>query len=108
MPATTRRSMGRRRNPMLLSQHFSSRLNQRVKSLTGKSGFVDRTDIRAGQEWPDELAEALRTAETMVCLYSPSYFRSEYCGKEMQVFLDRRRNYIRANAGKKPANIIPV
>jgi hypothetical protein len=44
----------------------------------------------------------------MVCLYSPAYFQGGYCGKEMQVFLDRRRNYIRANAGKKPANIIPV
>jgi hypothetical protein len=87
---------------------FLQRLNQRVKSLTGSPGFIDRTDIRAGQDWPHELAEALRTAETMVCLYSPSYFQSEYCGKEMQVFLDRRRNYIRANAGKKPGNIIPV
>jgi TIR domain len=87
---------------------FLQRLNQRVKSLTGRSGFVDRTDIRPGQDWPDELAEALRVAETMVCLYSPSYFQSEHCGKEMQVFLDRRRNYVRANGGKRPANIIPV
>src|SRR5262249_30759693 len=54
-------------------------------------------------------AEALRTAQTMVCLYSPSYFQSENCGKEMQIFLDRRRNYMRANPGQKPpANIIPV
>jgi TIR domain len=88
---------------------FLDRLNQRVSQLTGKGlGFVDRTDIRPGQEWPDELAEALRTTETMVCMYSPSYFQSEYCGREMQVFLDRRRNYIRTNGGKKPANIIPV
>jgi hypothetical protein len=87
---------------------FLRRLDQRVRQITGNSGFVDRTNILPGQEWPDALAEALRTAHTMVCLYSPAYFQSEYCGKEMQVFLDRRRNYIRVNAGKKPANIIPV
>lgn len=87
---------------------FLNRLNMRVAQLTGGQGFVDRTDIQAGQDWPDELAEALRSAHTMVCLYSPTYFQREYCGKEMQIFLDRRRLYIRNNAGKKPANIIPV
>jgi hypothetical protein len=89
---------------------FLARLKLRVKQLTGvaDSGFVDVNSIQPGQEWPDELAEALRTAQTMVCLYSPAYFASPHCGKEMQVFLDRRRNYVRANAGKKPANIIPV
>jgi hypothetical protein len=87
---------------------FVRRLDQRVRQITGSSGFVDRADIQPGQEWPDELAEALRTAHTMVCLYSPAYFQGGYCGKEMQVFLDRRQNYIRANAGKRPANIIPV
>ena len=89
---------------------FLEKLNERVVQLTGtpNPGFVDRSIIEPGQEWPDELAEALRTAQTMVCLYSPAYFLSEYCGKEMQILLDRRRNYISAYAGKKPANIIPV
>jgi hypothetical protein len=87
---------------------FVQRLNKRVDDLTGSPGFVDRTDLQPGQEWPDELAEALRTAHALVCLYSPAYFQSEYCGKEMQVFLERRRKYIEVNGGKKPANIIPV
>jgi len=98
-------------NGVLPDPHFEafiSRLNQRVTHLTGKPGIVDTTNILAGQDWPDELADALRTAHTLVCLYSPSYFESEYCGKEMQVFLNRRRNYIHENGGKKPANIIPV
>src|SRR5262249_31558157 len=66
---------------------FFQRLSQRVQHLTGGSGFVDRTNIQAGQDWPDALAAALQTAETIVCMYSASYFQSEYCGKEMQVFL---------------------
>src|SRR5438034_804055 len=87
---------------------FLNRLNQRVMHYTGAAGFVDTQSIQPGQDWSDELAEALGTAETMVCLYSPSYFQSEHCGKEMQVFLDRRRRYMRTNFGKKPSNIIPI
>jgi hypothetical protein len=87
---------------------FLARLTMRVEQLTGARGFVDRNDILTGQDLPDELAEALRTGKTMVCLYSPSYFLSDYCGKEMQILLERRKCYMRTHAGKKPANIIPV
>src|SRR4051812_5245141 len=69
---------------------FIQRLDMRVDQLTGAKRFVDRSQIVAGQEWPAEVAEAVRTSHTVVCLYSPSYFRSEYCGKEMQLFLERR------------------
>jgi hypothetical protein len=89
---------------------FLERLNVRVMQLTGSEipGFVDTHTIQPGDDWKDDLAEALRTAETMVCLYSPTYFKSEHCGKEMQVLLDRRRDYMRDYGGKPPANIIPV
>ena len=87
---------------------FIELLDERVSQITGRRGFIDRTDIQPGNEWPEDLAEALRTAQTLVCLYSPSYFESDYCGKEMQVFLERRANYMRGNAGKPPANIIAV
>src|SRR5262245_44919752 len=97
-----------RRQPDPTFEAFLDRLSQRVTQLTGEGpGFVDR-NIEIGEDWRDDLAEALATSKTMVCLYSPSYFKSETCGKEMQVFLDRRRRYIRENVGKKPANIIPV
>jgi hypothetical protein len=87
---------------------FVNRLNQRVRQLTGSIGFFDRSSINAGDDWSDELAESLRTSKTIVCLYSPTYFLSDYCGKEMQVLLERRHEYVRVNGGKKPANIIPV
>jgi TIR domain len=96
----------RQRDPVF--EDFIDRLNQGVMQLTGEgTGFFDR-HLEPGQEWPDEIAEALATAKTMICLYSPSFFKSGYCGKEMQVFLERRRIYIRTNPGKKPSNIIPV
>src|SRR5258708_17496749 len=87
---------------------FIDRLNMRAIQLVGEKGYVDRDDIKPGQDWPDNLAEALQQSQTMVCMYSPSYFQSEYCGKEMRVLLDRRQEYIRHNPGRTPANIIPV
>jgi hypothetical protein len=98
-------------DPARLDPHFETflgRLNLRVSQLTGVKGFVDRQEIKAGHEWPDELAEALRTTPTMVCMFSPSYFLSDYCGREMQILLERRRKYILSHSGKKPSNIIAV
>jgi hypothetical protein len=88
---------------------FVDRLNRRCLQVTGFAGFVDTSEILPGEDWRDELAESLRTTQALVCLYSPSFFLSEYCGQEMQILLDRRRKYIRENpSGKKPSNIIPV
>jgi hypothetical protein len=89
---------------------FVEELNWRVGNLTGakEDGFRDITEIKPGQEWREELVDALCAAPTMVCLYSPAYFLSEACGKELQVFLERRRKYVKENAGKKPASIIPI
>jgi hypothetical protein len=99
---------GRNPEPEPRFNTFLELLDERVNQITGRRGFIDRADIQPGDEWPEALAEGLRTAETLVCLYSPSYFGSDYCGKEMQVFLERRANYMRSNAGKPPANIIAV
>src|SRR5258706_1761677 len=95
-----------RGDPSRKDRHFEKfldYLDYRVgQLLTFGPGFVDRS-IQAGEDWSDEIAEALRTTQTMVCLYSPHYFESEYCGKELQVLLDRRKLYIDANPGNKPA-----
>src|ERR1051326_3135241 len=52
--------------------------------------FVDRSDIEVGQTWPDALHDGLETSLAALSLYSPNYFNSPWCGKEFQVFLDRR------------------
>jgi hypothetical protein len=85
-------------------------LNSRVRHLCGiaVNGFVDTQELKGGEEWRAELVDALCSSQTLVCLYSPSYFASKACGKEMQVFLERRRLHIKQSPGKKPANIIPV
>lgn len=91
-------------------EEFWRELSKRVRQLTGLDvdGFRDRPELKPGQEWAAELADALSTSAALVCLYSPSYFKSVYCGRELQIFLERRARYIQRNAGKRPANIIPV
>jgi hypothetical protein len=69
--------------------------------------FVDQ-DQKYGVEWAANITPALAQASTMVAIYSPDYFLSEFCGKEFQVLLDRRRKYIEDNPGTLPNNIIPV
>jgi hypothetical protein len=48
--------------------------------------FWDTQDIDVGDVWPERLINALRVSRLCLCLLSPGYFNSEYCGKEFQVF----------------------
>ncbi len=68
---------------------FFDDLNPHVKRLAfPDGGFLD-TGMREGQFWEAGLENALSRSRILVSLYSTNYFRSEYCGKEWQVFYDR-------------------
>lgn len=72
-------------------------------------GFFDTEDIALGQEWPEALSGALQTARVFVPIYTPSYFQSDYCGREWQVFEERRAAYVAAAPGHAlPPVILPV
>ena len=71
-------------------------------------GFVDDTGLENGTQWPIELAEALQSSKVLVCLYSRSYFNSQWCGKEFQVFLDRVKASVGRGGAKLPPLIQPV
>lgn len=68
-------------------------------------GFRDQEGINVGDEWRPELTRALCRAKTLICLYSPRYFYRPYCGKEVQVFLQRQRAHLPAGTAKA---ILPV
>ncbi len=90
--------------------NFLKKLNAWVRSLSAvkEDGFYDDLGIRAGEEWSGALIKELQSGPVMVSMYSPSYFQSGICGREMQVFLDRRHADVQANSGSPPASIIPV
>jgi FxsC-like protein len=67
-------------------------------------GFFDQSGIEPGEEWESVLENALQESKVMVCMYSPKYFESEYCGKEWQVFNMRRQEYQRQRSAAGEMN----
>lgn len=72
--------------------------------------FFDQNDIELGEQWEKTIATALQHSKVMVCVYSPGYFKSPYCGKEWRVFHMRREAYRRRRleAGEKDPHLPPV
>src|ERR1044072_2738493 len=80
-------------------QRFFNDLSQELREQRGHGkekvvGFFDQHDIELGEEWEKTIAKALQESKVMVCIYSPGYFKSPYCGKEWEVFRRRREEYI--------------
>jgi FxsC-like protein len=76
-------------------ERFYDDLAEGVRKLVGgmdPASFRDRVTMEAGTDWPQALLQALKTSQVLVLLLSPDYVRSEFCGKEFQVFLERVKN----------------
>ena len=70
--------------------------------------FVD-VEVPSGADWKEDIGEALRQCWVCVTIFTPSYFRRPYCGKEFQVFLDRSgAEYDSEGAAIKVRGIVPV
>ncbi len=72
--------------------------------------FVDSNSITPGAAWPDLLASALQSARVLISIYTPKYFTREYCGKEVQVFLERIDDYMQTapQGAPRPTLIVPI
>jgi hypothetical protein len=72
---------------------FYEDLDERVRGLKtireGSAGFFDGQSIQQGADWSNMLGQSLNNCRALLCMYSPAYFISEYCGKEWQVFTER-------------------
>ena len=72
-----------------------------------EAGFQDYASMRVGTPWAQELFDALNTSPTFVALCSPSYFTSEFCGREWTLFSARVERY-RQQHGELPRTLVPV
>lgn len=88
-----------------LIRDVENSVEQKLGSALPQGAFLDTTDIEAGDEWSYELSEAAATRPVAVCLYSPSYFNSDWCGREFQTFMNRRAM---SRDTPKPTAVIPV
>jgi hypothetical protein len=51
--------------------------------------FFDANRIETGEYWRDRLAEELTGCRACVAICTPAFVASEFCGKELRVFLSR-------------------
>jgi FxsC-like protein len=85
-------------------------IRQKKVIKDGSAGFYDGAGIQQGDQWPAALGSALNTCRVLVCIYSPAYFDSEYCGKELAIFSARVNKLLSNVPGgtERPRLILPV
>ena len=57
--------------------------------------FFDTEEIHSGQRWRSKLADALKASKTIVCIWSPLYFQSQWCISEWKTFTEREKKFNR-------------
>ncbi len=82
----------------------------KVSTVRPNICFIDRTYIKVGEEWKPELTHGVRTAEVLICLISPRYLDSKWCGRELEVFVRRIQQWkaLSDNSGKQTRFIFPI
>lgn len=78
-----------------------------LKTPLNEVAFFDRSNIEPGDLWSPKLTEALQTSRVMLCLFSPNYFQSDYCGKEFYLFRRRVDEHFKQKSILAP-NLIPI
>ncbi|MET8704473.1 TIR-like protein FxsC [Kitasatospora sp. NPDC058032] len=73
----------------------------------GELAYRDTEQLRVGDDWERQLSRMVGASRTMVALYSPAYFASDYCGKEWTAFDHRTRRHQEQTGESVPA-LIPV
>jgi hypothetical protein len=83
-------------------EDLSKRVAQKggLDRKAGQVSFLDLTHIEPGDDWDQALSQALQECQVLLSIYTPCYFRREYCGKEFQVFLKRKI--------RNSTNIVPI
>lgn len=73
-------------------------------------GFMDTEGIPTGATWQETLGGKLESTPVLVPVFSPSFFASEQCGREVQAFLERLRIYLSSDPppAVTPSCILPV
>ena len=72
--------------------------------------FFDSEGIQTGDDWEYKLGDALCRSKVCVAFLSPHYIGSNFCGKELQVFVNRFNEWKKkpeGSAGNGPP-IIPI
>jgi hypothetical protein len=92
-----------------LRSHVFQRVTPALANDAEVTFFAPST-LELGDEWRPRLLDALKESKVIVCFCSPHYLASKYCGKELQVFYDRRTAWLQTpgNEKRRARVIFPV
>ncbi|CAN2040430.1 putative TIR domain-containing protein [Candidatus Magnetomoraceae bacterium gMMP-15] len=95
-----------------MKQFYNDLINE-LELLNGgsyeKICFRDTRSINTGEWWEESLARGIATSRILISMLSPSYFESEWCGKEWQIFNKRINEYKKEHSiSEHPPLIFPV
>lgn len=79
-------------SPGWVHNHFLPKMRDCLTDEIGyrPSVFVDQ-EMEIGTVWPDKLERALSRSKILVAIYSPQYFRSEWCLAEWHSMAEREQ-----------------
>lgn len=87
--------------PLFVS-YLEDALNQDVRV------FKDDTEIKSGEAWKLRIEKSLVYSKVLVAIFSPAYFRSEWCSKEFAVMNYRQKNLGYLSYEKPNGLVIPL
>eukprot|EP00253_Pinus_taeda_P007680 PITA_07680 len=67
---------------------LASHLYHRLFSAQRLRVFLDKPQLRVGDDFPSQIKEAIRTASVHVAIFSPGYAASEWCLNELLYMLE--------------------
>ncbi|HEX8701910.1 MAG TPA: FxsC protein [Myxococcaceae bacterium] len=70
--------------------------------------FRDTQDISLAEPWRPALVAGLNTSRVLVCAITDNWLKSEYCGKEVEIFLRRSVRFSPDTPREQMACILPV
>jgi len=69
--------------------------------------FFDRDSLQAGEKWSPKIIEPLCHARVLICLMSHTYLRRPWCGRELEMFLQRHES-LQSTAATSARFIFPI
>lgn len=67
--------------------------------------FMDKEEIRTGDEWSNRIKRALVRSRCLVPVFIPNYFHSEWCVRELSVLL-HRQTALKYNTLNNPSGLV--
>lgn len=89
--------------------HFHPMLLRRLESLLDEEPkvFLD-TAMENGSHWPQRLSDALHRSCCLAAVWTPSYFRSDWCLAEWRTIAERERLVGLPTPAGRPGLVYPV